>query len=379
MAYTVLRISDGQHSFPFLYDGENLYCPDYNPTAYDKDSEYCLTIINGSPFGTPYQFKFGHKDFIACVPFRHEGHDYHQYIATGNPFNGNTYVCLQAWKDGAPDPDYTSVQESHIIDRTPFNISVIFNKFGICIDGKTNELEALFRSNYAYTKSTIKIAAEVAVMDEEDMYWQSSTTKSWSGGDFLFELLGWPFTLNHQYKEDLRIVGIMHVLITHEDGSEMHIDLRSNPFQITPEQFAQMLALAHGPKIDLSDLSDMKVNKPYIVNKSVYQVTEMTAQTDSKANIVQPVFFRARDLANIIIHPEVTENICINLDAYKAKVDTFRIKVEGVSFPEIGRVEAGVLFKVQGNLLPGTVAGGVYYILDQNADLVTTGKYIYER
>lgn len=105
----------------------------------------------------------------------------------------------------------------------------------------------------------------------------------------------------------------------------------------------------------------------------------MTSQTDSKANIVQPVFFKSRDLANIIIHPEVTENICINLDAYKAKVTTFYIKIEGIVFPEMGRIEAGVIFKVQGNLLPGKTAGGIYYILDQDTNLVTTGKYTYER
>ena len=380
MACTVLRISDGEHTFPFLFDGPNIYCPDYNPTAYGKSPDYALTIIDGGPFGSKvWPVNFGHKDFIACIPFRHEGHNYHQYIPTGCPFRGNKYVCLQAWKNGAPDPDYTSVQESHIVDVAPFAISVVFNKFGICINGVRDELETMFKENYAYKDSTINISAEVACLDEDDMYWKSDTATKWSGGDFLFKLQNWPFTLNHQYKDDLRIVGIMHVEIVHKDGSRMHIDLRSNPFQITPEQFAQMLALAHGPEINLTDLDKMNVAKPYIVNKSVYQVTEMTSQTDSKSNIVQPVFFRARDLANIIVHPEVTENICINLDAYKAKVTTFHIKIEGTTFTEIGRTESGVIFKVQGNLLPGKLAGGVYYILDQDANLVTTGKYIYER
>ena len=218
MAYTVLRISDGQHSFPFLYDGENIYCPDYNPTVYDKNPEYELTIINGGPFGTPYQFIFGHKDFIACVPFRHEGYNYHQYIATGNPFNNNTYLNLQAWKNGAPDPDYTSVQESHIIDKTPFAISVIFNKYGICIEGHKKKLELMFKEHYTQPGSNIEITAEVAVMDEEDIYWKSDTAESWSGGDFLFKLTEWPFALNHQFKDDLRIVGIMHVLIKYQDS-----------------------------------------------------------------------------------------------------------------------------------------------------------------
>lgn len=122
----------------------------------------------------------------------------------------------------------------------------------------------------------------------------------------------------------------------------------------------------------------MLVNKPRIINKNLVQVVEMTAQTDSKSNIIQPVFFRTRELANLILHPEVTENVCINLDAYKAQVTQFFIKVEGVVFPEVGRTESGVIFHVQGNMLPGKVAGGSYYILNQDTDLVTTGKYIYE-
>ena len=381
MNYTILRISDGEHFYPFLYDGEYVYCPDYNPTAFDKNPEYELVIIKDNPFSqNVVRFVFGHKDFIACVPFRYEAHNYHQAIRVDVPFRKcNQYLNLQAWKNGMPDPDYTSVQAAHVHDRTPFAITVIFNKFGICIEGVRSELIELFKDNYAYSDSEVEITAEVSVMDENDIYWRSDTPTKWDEGDFLFKLTEWPFTINHQYKDDLRIVGIMHVEITHKNGSKMHIDLRSNPFQITPEQFAQMLALVHGPNINITNLNDMHVNKPYIVNKSVYQVTEMTSQTDSKANIVQPVFFKSRDLANIIIHPEVTENICINLDAYKAKVTTFYIKIEGIVFPEIGRIEAGVIFKVQGNLLPGKTAGGTYYILDQDTNLVTTGKYTYER
>jgi hypothetical protein len=74
----------------------------------------------------------------------------------------------------------------------------------------------------------------------------------------------------------------------------------------------------------------------------------------------------------------VTENICINLDAYKSSVDRFYIKIEGTSYSEVGRTESGVIFKVQGSLLPGTVTSGTYYILNEDADLVTTGKYKYE-
>lgn len=124
--------------------------------------------------------------------------------------------------------------------------------------------------------------------------------------------------------------------------------------------------------------STMQIEKPRLINRTIQQVVEMTSTTDSKANIVQPLFFRVRDLGSVVFHPEVTENICINLDSYKSQVKMFYIKIEGVSFPEIGRTESGVVFKVQGSLLPGVTGAGTYYILNQDADLVTTGKYIYD-
>lgn len=104
----------------------------------------------------------------------------------------------------------------------------------------------------------------------------------------------------------------------------------------------------------------------------------MERPDDYKANIIKPVFFRSRDLGNLIVHPEVTEQICINLDAYKSKVNSFILQLEGISFPEQGRTAAGVIFKIIGNRLPKSKTSGLYYILSQDSELVTTGKYTYE-
>lgn len=396
MAYTVLRISDGQHGFPFLYDGKYLYCPDYNPTVYGKDPQYCLSMHYGSPTGEPISIIFDHTEFLACKPFRYEGHNYHQSLYIGWPkTHGSQYVCLQVWKDatnvggedyildgGEADANYVSVQEALVDNNPPFSISVIVNKYGIIIPGNRTELESYFRENYGYADSKVTIWPEVAIIDEDDMYWRNTTTSPIGEYDFRFKTTGLPFNINDQWTDALRIVGIMQVEIEHTQKDEngnplrMYITFRSNPFQLTEEIFAQLLCI--GDKEQQLDFNDMNINKPRIINRSVNRVVQMTAQTDSKANIIQPVFFRTRELANIIIHPEVTENICINLDAYKAQADRFFIKIEGITFPEIGRTESGVIFKVQGNLLPGKVAGGVYYILNQDTNLVTTGKYIYE-
>ena len=80
----------------------------------------------------------------------------------------------------------------------------------------------------------------------------------------------------------------------------------------------------------------------------------------------------------MVFHPAVVENICINLDQYKAKVDKFVLKLEGCSFTEIGRTSAGVIFKIDGRSLPNMITSGLYYILNSSGELVTTGKYMYE-
>ena len=36
---------------------------------------------------------------------------------------------------------------------------------------------------------------------------------------------------------------------------------------------------------------------------------------------------RVKDSQDLLIHPQVTENICINLDSYKTKVDSFVLKI----------------------------------------------------
>ena len=74
----------------------------------------------------------------------------------------------------------------------------------------------------------------------------------------------------------------------------------------------------------------------------------------------------------------MNENICINLDQYKHLVKSFILQIEGVKFIEIGRTKSGVVFKVIGNKLPKQIQTGQYYILNQDSDLVTSGKYTYE-
>ena len=219
---------------------------------------------------------------------------------------------------------------------------------------------------------------EMAVTDDDNIYWISE------GGVFTDNIasfrLDWNFKHSFEYIDKLKMMAVCKNTIIDGDYA-MHVDIRSTPLPITPDLYEFLMAVQAGHRVeDLknSKFDNMNIIKPRIMDKTVQNVTEITSHSDSKANIIQPVFFRARELAHIVLHPAVTENISINLDAYKSQVDRFYIQVEGTAFSEIGRTEGGVIFKIQGNLLSGSLKTGTYYILNQDSELVTTGKYTYE-
>ena len=176
------------------------------------------------------------------------------------------------------------------------------------------------------------------------------------------------------WKEGINFVSTI-IFYTVEDGEEVEkIKIVSNKIPITQKLYSKF-KVNEQLKIDLSDMNINNINVVNVVgNKTIkYNIPE-----SSKNNIILPVFYRVRELGNIVIHPAVNENICINLDAYKSKVDTFVIQIEGVKFIEIGATGAGTIFKIIGSSLPGVIKSGTYYIMSQDGELVTTGKYIYE-
>ena len=172
------------------------------------------------------------------------------------------------------------------------------------------------------------------------------------------------------WEEGINIMSTAVVYINDEEK----IILKSNTIPLTQELYSKIKA---NTSIKIN-LDDMNINNINIVNSINVETTKYNVPETSKSNIILPVFYRVRELGNVVIHPEVNENICINLDAYKSKVDNFIMQLEGVKFTEIGTTNAGTIFKVIGSMLPKSQQSGTYYILSQDGDLVTTGKYTYE-
>lgn len=178
-----------------------------------------------------------------------------------------------------------------------------------------------------------------------------------------------------EWYDSMRIFGWVKFRHYDEDGDPVDlIGYKTNMVPVTQDMWAYWCA---NDKSKIEGNFKMS-NFPRTINKTIQQVTNISATTDSKAGIVQPVFVRVRDLANIVIHPAVTENICINLDAYKSSVKKFMLQIEGCTFAESGRTAGGVVFKVVGNKLSGELALGTYYVLNQDSEVVTSGRYQYE-
>jgi hypothetical protein len=175
---------------------------------------------------------------------------------------------------------------------------------------------------------------------------------------------GWP-----HYEAGWSLQGSLTILF--EDGEE--INLMSNLVPITQEIFKYYV----GNRENQEYIDIMEINNYTLVNKIENKIIQLDRPNDSKSNIIQPVFFRVKDTKTLNIHPAVNENVCIDLSDYKSKVESFKIQMEGVKFKQIGANQYGIIFKIIGTQLPQKITSGTYYILNEDDELVTTGKYNY--
>lgn len=154
--------------------------------------------------------------------------------------------------------------------------------------------------------------------------------------------------------------------------NEEIFNIVSNELPITQEIFSKFV---NGGSEKIIDLDDMEIKNYNVVNKIENKIIQVERPNDSKSNIIQPVFFRVKETELLTLHPAVTENICINLDDYKSKVTNFTLMINGSRFIQIGANNYGIIFKVTANKIDTKNPTGVYYILDDNMELITTGKY----
>ena len=191
------------------------------------------------------------------------------------------------------------------------------------------------------------------------------------------------------WKPGMVLQGCVYVFRDGADTSDLErllemetpvVEALSNEVPITPEVFRFIPPVVNElglTKLNLDIISMQEYNVP-VVNKVTKNIIKVNRPEDYKANILRPVFIRSVELKNIVVHPEVTENLSLGLNRYKSAVSLFWIRIEGVDFVEIGRTDNTVVFKVDGSLLANEQTSGTYYILNENKEVVTSGNYRYE-
>lgn len=247
-----------------------------------------------------------------------------------------------------------------------------------------DNLKEYLEETYNINANNTEISYELVIKNSEDIYMflegkSESNIYEFTELQIDGESLTWLWwdEYHKNHTENLTLHAIANIGVKREDQFETILYIKSNELPLTQEVFSYFI---NNSEIKHVNLNDIKMNLINIdcVNKTENKIYQFDKPEDSKSNIIQPVFFKARDAVNIIVHPAVTENICINLDQFKSKVKTFIIQIEGCPFTEIGRTPAGVIFKIVGKKLPNKITEGVYYILNENSELVTDGKYTYD-
>lgn len=292
------------------------------------------------------------------------------------------YVLKKGYQGGSGSVPFKEASENMLravswvdIDGS-VGVQMIYNiAYGLTFHGFEDYLKETYE--LPSPGKTLNTTYSLSLKDATDVYnlWTLqipvfSKTELQNNGEAGHYFADWAF-----WKPGLALVCLVEI---GNDGEEPMLSILSNEIPFTQE-VAKFIIGKLPSQFERINLDDINMNNYQfdVVNKINKQIVQLVNQTDDKANIVQPVFFKSYDLSNINIHPAVIENVGINLNAYKSKVNTFYLKVEGIEFTEIGRTTSNVLFKVDGKRLPGVITSGTYYILNENKELVTTGSYKY--
>lgn len=301
------------------------------------------------------------------------------------------------------EKDYLTLESS-----ISHNNGVILNNNIIFNHDYDLDIVLYFKETYGVDLSSIKY--ETVIKDSENIYWCYTNIITKYRGSFkqyienyysddksYIDNIKWNDWYNDINKiintnTNLNSIGFkwsdwrdgMSILSSATFYDKSHQELLyifSNDIILTKDLFSYLCNNDDILSINLNKdtIKEMKLYNINAVNKIVNEVIHIDKPDNSKSNIIQPVFFKVKDATNIIIHPAVTENICINLDDYKSKVDSFTIQIENCTFKQIGSNSYGIIFKILGKNLQNKIPKGIYYILNQDNELVTTGKYIYEQ
>lgn len=300
-----------------------------------------------------------------------------EYIKLDGYEGGQNYINLtQDDNDFLNLNIFTNIDKPLNNDRPSIYFELNFNKY---YEGSLKEY-----LNETYGLKDCLIEYELVIGNEEDIYFIGNSGRLDLTNSYKFtkdEIVENNFQNGTGWNPGIYIAGSANI-INNEGESILYILSNKMPFTehilryfINTDFVTKNNDIINHINLDDIDMNIININA---VNKIENKIIKIDRPVDNKSNIYQTAFYRTTDSSDIVIRPAVNENICINLDIYKHLVDSFVLQIEGIKFIEIGRIKSGIIFKVIGQRLPKAIHSGRYYILNQDYEYITGGKYNYE-
>jgi hypothetical protein len=235
--------------------------------------------------------------------------------------------------------------------------------FKICFDFIMRDDDDL----YAYIRQIMEPNQLSLTITRDDIYKANNNFYGWEGYDH-------------------GIIAKAYFYLLYGEEYQYNLVFLSNILPITPDIYKYIvnknLFQSNGRIINNVNLNDVDMN---VLNINVVNKTEIINNTDNnnlsmisdrRPEVIQPVFYTTTNSELVNIHTNVNETICINLDRYKHLVKRFVLYMGGKYFNEVGRTKSGILFKITAGEITATDSSEkIYYILDQDKNLISRGKY----
>ena len=303
--------------------------------------------------------------YVELTPVQYSN-DSHCYIIMDNYNGGFNCMTLSSSRD-----DYmTNLIHLEESDSTICIVSdVLFN------EAYEGDFDTYLQETYHLDTSMLHTVFELVVKDEDNLYSYKAYQYDSIVPTHVFNKSDVDFNDWTEFREGLMLTGSV---IIEDENLNAVLTILSNNIPMTQDVYSYIVhkdeTIPGYINLDEVNMNNYNINA---VNKIKKEVVNVQRPDDYKANLIKPIFVKVNPADNINIHPNVNENIAINLDAYKNYTDVMYIQLEGIIFPEVARTIYGVVFSITGSALPCEELNGKYYILDEDKQMITSGNYTY--
>lgn len=321
-----------------------------------------------------------------------------QYLSILSSSGGENSIVISNY-----EKDEMHLSISHNIDSNDtssnpgISCSLIFHK------SYNNDMEGLkeyLMETYNTLVEDVYISYDLSLRNDDNIYFYNIKSEikelncKFDQIDELgmsdFERISWAWMEAYEQQESapLYLQAMCNIYIKSKVEEEFRLFLyfKSNKIPFTQELCSYFTSPRSNMYETLDDFWNVKKINLDNLNMNYYTINAVNkteniikhfdyVSTDSKSNIVQPIFYKAQPLSSITLHRDVNENIAINLDQYKSKVKRFKLKIGNTIVPESGRVKTGIIFIIKANQIAGVSSSGVYHVINERNDVVTSGNY----